>query len=66
MERKQMNLERNIANDQPRGRRRPRARIAEANFADKWRQMFRRRQRTHDPMLVFNMSVFNFDNTRVR
>ena len=61
-----MNLERNIAVDQSRGPRKPRARIAEANFADRWRAKFRRRRRTHDPMLVFNMSVFNFDSKRVR
>ena len=63
---KRMNLERNTVNDQPRGSRKPRERIAEASFADKWRAKFRRRRRRHDPMLVFNMSVFNFDNKRVR
>jgi len=26
-----------------------------------WREVFRRRQRRHDPMLVLNMSIFNFD-----
>jgi hypothetical protein len=26
----------------------------------RWREMFRRRQEMHDPMLVFNMSIFNF------
>jgi hypothetical protein len=26
----------------------------------KWREIFRRRPRMHDPMLVFNMSIFNF------
>jgi len=30
------------------------------NLADKWREMFRRRRRMHDPMLVLNMSIFNF------
>jgi hypothetical protein len=24
-----------------------------------WRQILQRRQRIHDPMLVFNMSIFN-------
>jgi hypothetical protein len=24
-----------------------------------WRQILQRRQRNHDPMLVFNMSIFN-------
>jgi hypothetical protein len=28
------------------------------NLAHKWRELFRRR-RGHDPMLVFNMSIFN-------
>jgi len=27
----------------------------------RWREIFRRRQ-VHDPMLVFNMSIFNVDN----
>ncbi len=26
------------------------------------RGIFRRRRRMHDPMLVLNMSIFNFDN----
>jgi hypothetical protein len=26
----------------------------------KWRQLFRRHRRRHDPMLVLNMSIFNF------
>jgi len=26
-----------------------------------WRQIFQRRQRNHDPLLVFNMSIFNSD-----
>jgi len=29
------------------------------NVTDTWREIFRRRQRIHDPMLVFNMSIFN-------
>jgi len=31
------------------------------NAATRWRETFRRR-RVHDPMLVLNMSIFNFDN----
>ena len=27
-----------------------------------WRETFRHRRRVHDPMLVLNMSIFNFDN----
>jgi len=26
-----------------------------------WRQILQRRRRIHDPMLVFNMSIFNSD-----
>jgi hypothetical protein len=29
-------------------------------LARKWREMFWRRRRMHDPMLVLNMSMFNF------
>jgi hypothetical protein len=29
------------------------------NRTSKWREMFRRRRRMHDPMLVLNMSIFN-------
>jgi hypothetical protein len=27
--------------------------------AHSWRRIFQRRRRNHDPMLVFNMSIFN-------
>jgi hypothetical protein len=30
------------------------------NAGRPWREMFRRRAEMHDPMLVFNMSIFNF------
>jgi hypothetical protein len=33
---------------------------ARMNSARSAREIFRRRRRTHDPMLVFNMSIFNF------
>jgi len=36
--------------------------IHRQNLADRWRELFRRRRRMHDPMLVFNMSIFNFAN----
>jgi len=32
------------------------------NVTDTWREIFRRRQRMHDPMLVLNMSIFNVGN----
>ncbi len=31
------------------------------HLAARWRETFRRR-RMHDPMLVLNMSIFNFDD----
>jgi hypothetical protein len=31
-------------------------------LAQKWREMFQRRRRMRDPLLVFNMSIFNFDD----
>jgi hypothetical protein len=36
--------------------------IRQRSFARKWREMFRRHRRMHDPMLVLNMSIFNFAN----
>jgi hypothetical protein len=32
----------------------------ENNFSHTIRKIFRRRARRHDPMLVLNMSIFNF------
>jgi hypothetical protein len=29
------------------------------SLASRWRKVFRHRRSTHDPMLVFNMSIFN-------
>jgi hypothetical protein len=34
--------------------------IQRESLTHKWREMFRRRRRMHDPMLVLNMSSFNF------
>ena len=39
--------------------RRKDARTARENLSDKWRKIFRGRRQLHDPMLVFNMSIFN-------
>jgi hypothetical protein len=33
---------------------------SENNFSHTVRKIFRRRARRHDPMLVLNMSIFNF------
>ncbi|PYL10631.1 MAG: hypothetical protein DME34_00200 [Verrucomicrobia bacterium] len=40
--------------------RRRDVKIPRQNLSKKWREMFRRRRRMHDPMLVLNMSIFNF------
>ena len=32
------------------------------SLTHRWRAVFRRRRRMHDPMLVLNMSIFNFAN----
>ena len=42
------------------GQQKTRMRIPQRSFAEKWREKFRRNRRLHDPMLVFNMSIFNF------
>ena len=31
-------------------------------LAHTWREMFQRHRRMRDPLLVFNMSIFNFDD----
>jgi len=36
------------------------AKQRENNFRIRLRNVFRRRRHRHDPMLVFNMSIFNF------
>ena len=42
------------------GEQEGRMKIRQRSLAHKWREMFRRRPRMHDPMLVLNMSIFNF------
>jgi hypothetical protein len=42
------------------GRRETKMKSQRRTLACKWREMFRRRRRMHDPMLVLNMSMFNF------
>ena len=59
-EQKRMNLESNMTSGPLRGLRVTKTKTPEPNFADKWRARFRRRRRMHDPMLVLNMSEFNF------
>ncbi|MFN2542676.1 MAG: hypothetical protein ABR514_11005 [Chthoniobacterales bacterium] len=44
---------------QPRGRGDDRTQ--QQNLSNKWRELLGRRQPRHDPMLVFNMSIFNFE-----
>jgi hypothetical protein len=36
------------------------AKHRETSFKSRLRNFFRRRAHRHDPMLVFNMSIFNF------
>jgi hypothetical protein len=38
---------------------RPGGNLSERTFAQKWRDAFRRRRQRHDPLLAFNMSIFN-------
>jgi hypothetical protein len=45
---------------QLRGEREERKGTSQPGPADKWRGKFQRRRRMRDPMLVFNMSMFNF------
>jgi len=33
--------------------------ISQQGLTRRWRKIFQRRRRNHDPMLVFNMSIFN-------
>jgi hypothetical protein len=37
----------------------PKTKASRGSSARSWRRIFWRRQRAHDPMLVFNMSIFN-------
>src|SRR5438445_650816 len=44
------------------GERETRMKIRHRDLAHKWREMFQRRRRMRDPLLVFNMSICNFDD----
>ena len=52
--RKKMDSERSL------GEQDKKIRIRQRTLAHKWREVFQRRPRMHDPMLVLNMSIFNF------
>jgi hypothetical protein len=39
-----------------------RMKTSQRSFAGERRRTFGRRRRLHDPMLVLNMSIFNFDD----
>jgi len=52
--RKKMDGERSL------GEQERRMKTPQRSVARKWREMFQRPRRRHDPMLVLNMSVFNF------
>lgn len=51
-----------MANSPVRGLKVTQTKTPELSFADKWRAKFRRRRPRHDPMLVLNMSAFNFED----
>jgi hypothetical protein len=36
--------------------------LTAASLKSEWQEMFQRRRRMRDPLLVFNMSIFNFDD----
>ena len=42
------------------GEREMEMKIQRQNLTHRWRELFRRRRQRHDPMLVLNMSIFNF------
>jgi hypothetical protein len=42
------------------GEQEKRMKTPQRSLARKWRGMFQRPRRMHDPMLVLNMSIFNF------
>ena len=44
------------------GYRNQKIKPATESLAEKWREAFRPRRKKHDPMLVMNMSVFNFES----
>ena len=44
------------------GQRQTKMKTAQQRFARKWQEAFRRHRQMHDPMLVFNMSIFNVAN----
>lgn len=52
--RKKMDGERSL------GGQEKRMKIGQRSLAHKWRGMFRSPRQMHDPMLVLNISIFNF------
>jgi len=48
--------------DQPPMTMNSKSKSARGNAARGWREMFRRDRHRHDPLLVFNMSIFNLAN----
>jgi hypothetical protein len=55
-----MNSRKKMDDGRSLGGRETEMKIQRQNFTDRWREMFPRRRRKHDPMLVLNMSIFNF------
>ena len=57
-----MNLRKKIDSGRFHRQRETRTKAPQRSFAAEWRETFRRRRRRHDPMLVLNMAIFNFDD----
>jgi len=55
-----MNSRNKIAGGRSVGAQEAEMKIRRQSLTRKWREMFQRRRRKHDPMLVLNMSIFNF------
>jgi hypothetical protein len=55
-----MNSRRKMDGGQFLGERETKMKIGQRSRTRTWRGMFQRHRRMHDPMLVLNMSIFNF------
>ncbi len=55
-----MNSRKKVNGGLPVTERETEMKIQRQNLMHTWQEMFQRRRRRHDPMLVLNMSIFNF------
>jgi len=55
-----MNSRKKVNGGLPGTERETEMKIQRQNLTHRWRETFSRRRRMHDPMLVLNMSIFNF------